>query len=72
MSPQQSVFYDAWRECLREHFLHVVRTGDEITEPSLRSVLQNTGFSEEEIEVLRGEALQNQNASGDSDLGSGA
>ena len=56
--PNRSVFYDDWRICLREHYLHVVRSGDEITEPTLRAVLLNTGFTEDDIEELYGEGLR--------------
>jgi hypothetical protein len=45
----RSEFYEEWRICLREHYLHVVKSGDEITEPTLRAVLLETGFSEGEI-----------------------
>ena len=52
MSSERSIFYDAWRACLREHYLHTIRSGDTITEPSLREILEETGFSAEDIERL--------------------
>lgn len=54
----RSIFYQHWRACLREHYLHVIRTHDHITEPTLRGVLKETGFTDEEIEALREEARQ--------------
>lgn len=57
MSQKQSVFHDNWRDCLREHYLYVVRTHDAITEPTLRRVLIDTGFTEAEIDQLHEEGL---------------
>ncbi|MCL4247214.1 MAG: hypothetical protein KJ065_03565 [Anaerolineae bacterium] len=50
---QRSVFADEWRECLRAHYMHVVRIGDISTEPTLISVMQEAGFSETELAELR-------------------
>ena len=55
MSQNKSIFYDEWRACLKEHYLHVVRIGDSITEPSLREVLLDMGFAEEEIQAIQEE-----------------
>ena len=52
MSSERSIFYDSWRACLREHYLHTIRSGDTVTEPSLREILEETGFSVEDIEKL--------------------
>lgn len=54
---KQSIFYQAWRDCLRQHYLYVISTDDHITEPTLRQVLISTGFTEEELDTLRQEAL---------------
>jgi hypothetical protein len=54
----RSEFYEEWRICLREHYLHVVKSGDEITEPTLHSVLLETGFSEDEIADFYDEGLR--------------
>jgi hypothetical protein len=58
MSKNQSIFFEEWRACLREHYLHVVRTGDTITEPTLRTVLLETGFTEDDLEELYQLGLQ--------------
>lgn len=58
MSKRKSIFFEDWRTCLREHYLHVIRTGDNITEPTLRMVLQEVGFSMAEIDALREEGLR--------------
>ena len=50
------LFFEEWRACLRAHYRYVVRTEDEVTEPTLRDVLQLTGISAEEIEALYEEA----------------
>jgi hypothetical protein len=54
----RSEFYDEWRICLREHYMHVVRSGDEITEPTLRAVLLETGFTEDDIAAFYDEGLR--------------
>lgn len=54
---RQSVFYQEWRECLRAHYLHVVRTDDPITEPTLRVVLLDAGIPQSEIDAWYHEAL---------------
>lgn len=57
MSPNGNIFFDEWQACLRAHYIHVIRTNDTITEPTLRSVLLATGLSEDELAALREEAL---------------
>lgn len=57
MTPNGSLFFDEWQACLRAHYVHVIRTHDTITEPTLRSVLLATGLSEDELEALRQEAV---------------
>ncbi len=52
MSDNRSIFYDDWRECLRSHFMHVVRHHDTVTEPTLHNVLLRVGFSEDEIREM--------------------
>ena len=48
-----SLFEDEWKECLRAHYDHVVREHDENNEASLISVLIQTGFTQDEIELMR-------------------
>ncbi|MBZ0292509.1 MAG: hypothetical protein K8L99_08060 [Anaerolineae bacterium] len=48
-----NVFADDWRDCLREQFMHVVRSGDDITLPSLTRVMHDVGFTDEELAELR-------------------
>jgi len=55
MSPED-LFFEEWRACLRAHYQYVVRTEDEVTEPTLREVLLLTGLSADEIEALYEEA----------------
>lgn len=51
--PGPSPFHEYWRDALRAHYLHVVRTGDRRTEISLRGLLLNQlGFSEAELKAL--------------------
>jgi hypothetical protein len=57
MGEEHSVFFDEWRACLRAHYIHVLRTGDAITEPTLRQVLLQTGASDEDLRALQVEAL---------------
>ncbi len=52
----RSVFFDEWIRSLREQFKHVVRRNDKVTLPTLTAVMQNVGFSEDELTQLRVEA----------------
>lgn len=56
-SNDDNIFSDEWRACLHAHYLHVIRTDDAVTEPTLRSVLLQTGLTDADIERLRDEAL---------------
>ncbi len=49
---EEDLFFEEWRACLRAHYQYVVRTKDEVTEPTLRGVLGLAGLPEEEIEAL--------------------
>jgi len=57
MSDQHSIFFDEWQACLRAHYVHVLRTNDTVTEPTLRHVLHQTGITEEELAALQAEGL---------------
>ncbi|MBZ0305592.1 MAG: hypothetical protein K8I82_05945 [Anaerolineae bacterium] len=53
-----SIFFDEWRNCLREHYRYVLYTQDWITEKTLREVLMEVGgFSEDEIYVMYTEVM---------------
>lgn len=47
-----SVFSEEWRDCLRSHYTYVVRTDDRGTERTLRGVMIEAGFNEDEIRQL--------------------
>lgn len=49
----ENIFADEWRDCLRAHYMHVVRNSDHVTEPTLRVVMHDAGFSESELAELR-------------------
>jgi len=57
MAEKRSIFFENWRDCLHAHYLHVLRTHDTVTEPTLRRVLLQTGLSEDELDAIRAEAL---------------
>ncbi len=46
-------FAKDWRDCLEAHFVHVIRTHDHVTEPTLAHVLKQTGFSETQLAELK-------------------
>ncbi len=50
--PNQSVFGEEWRDCLRAHYTQVVRNQDTGTERSLHGVMLEAGFREDEIAQL--------------------
>lgn len=54
--PGQSIFSDDWRDCLRAHYKHVIRTDDKVTEVTLRAVMREAGFSADELKALYVEA----------------
>ncbi len=47
-----SFFSDDWRDCLRAHYSYVVRMDDRGTERTLRGVMIEAGFAEDEIKQL--------------------
>lgn len=51
-----SVFENEWRACLREQYKYVVCNNDQVTLQSLVQVLQDVGFTEDELAQLRVEA----------------
>ena len=52
-----NIFEDDWRDCLRAHYFHVIAEHDANNERSLVTVLLQTGFTEEDIAVLRRAAI---------------
>ena len=48
----QSIFSEEWRDCLVAHYTYVVRMGDQGTERTLRGVMVEAGFSEDELRQL--------------------
>jgi hypothetical protein len=54
---KRSIFIDAGQACLRAHYIHVIRTNDGVTEPTLRAVLLQSGLSDDELHALYQEAL---------------
>jgi hypothetical protein len=46
-------FIDEWRECLRSHYIYVIRSGDEATERTLTGVMVQAGFDEKSLIELR-------------------
>jgi len=49
----ENIFRDEWLECLRAHYMHVIRTNDRVTLPSLTVVMGQAGFNESELAELR-------------------
>lgn len=47
-----SIFSQEWRDCLRAHYSYVVRMGDHGTEKTLRNVMFEAGFREDEVKEL--------------------
>ena len=53
MSMAEDIFADDWAECLEAHYMHVIRTNDKVTEPSLSIVMHSAGFSDAQLAELR-------------------
>ena len=49
---EKSIFADEWRDCLRAHYMTVVRNNDRITEKTLHGVMFEAGFTEAELTEL--------------------
>lgn len=47
-----SIFSDEWRQCLVAHYTHTLRSSDHRTERSLRGVMLDIGFSEDDLNRL--------------------
>src|SRR5579859_2819043 len=52
---QEDLFEQDWRDCLRAHYVHVIRERDMVNEESLITVLRQTGFSDDDITAIRAE-----------------
>jgi hypothetical protein len=46
-------FAQAWRDCLQAHYMHVIRSEDHVTEPTLTHVMQDVGFTAYDLAELR-------------------
>ncbi|MDX2160254.1 MAG: hypothetical protein SF162_02910 [bacterium] len=51
--PGKSPFDDEYRDCLRAHYAHVIRQHDVRTERTLRGVLKEVGFGDDELAELK-------------------
>ncbi len=47
--PGKSPFSEDWRDCLKAHYTHVIRTNDVRTEKTLRTVLHECGYNDARI-----------------------
>lgn len=48
----ESIFSADWRNCLVAHYTHVIRADDKRTERSLRGVMHNVGFSDDDLKQI--------------------
>lgn len=48
----ESIFAADWRDCLIAHYAYVVRADDKRTERSLRGVMHNAGFSDDDLKQI--------------------
>jgi hypothetical protein len=53
---KRSIYFNDWQACLRAHYVHVIRTHDTVTEPTLRHVLLQTGLTDAELDAIAAEA----------------
>lgn len=49
----ENIFADEWIDCLEAHYVHVIRTKDRVTEPSLTIVMRSAGFNDKQLAELR-------------------
>lgn len=58
----ENIFAEDWHECLEAHYMHVVRTHDKVTLPSLTVVMRRAGFDESQLAELRVRATMHMDA----------
>ncbi len=51
-----SVFADDWRDTLKEQYKHVIREDDNHTEATLRTIMYDVGFDDDDLAQLKIEA----------------
>lgn len=49
----ENIFERDWRDCLEAHYMHVIRTNDRVTLPSLTYVMHQAGFDDAQLAELR-------------------
>jgi hypothetical protein len=49
---EAGIFGDEWRECLRAQYMYVVRNDDQRTLKTLKGVMHEVGFSDDELRDL--------------------
>lgn len=49
----ENIFEDEWRECLRAHYMSVIRENDHITLRTLKGVMHEVGFGDDELHELQ-------------------
>ncbi|MFN8527763.1 MAG: hypothetical protein U0670_04045 [Anaerolineae bacterium] len=62
--PGKSPFEEEHRECLRAHYTHVIRENETRTERTLKGVLKELGFRDDEIAELKVRATAHVDDSG--------
>lgn len=60
----ENIFEAEWHECLEAHYMHVIRTRDKVTEPSLTVVMHQSGYDDSELAALRVRATMHMDDSG--------
>jgi hypothetical protein len=61
----ENIFEEEWRDCLDAHYMHVIRTKDKVTEPSLTVVMHQAGYNDSELAELRVRATMHVDDSGE-------
>ncbi len=64
MADNKDIFGEDWLECLRAHYMHVVRVSDKVTLPSLTVVMEQAGFNQSELAELRVRATMHVDTTG--------
>ncbi len=64
MADNKDIFGEDWLECLRAHYMHVVRASDKVTLPSLTVVMEQAGFNQSELAELRVRATMHVDTTG--------
>lgn len=68
MGESGNPFDEDWRDCLREHYMDVIRRHDLVTMKTLPGVMHEVGFDDDDLDILRIYATMRDDTQDDPDV----